>query len=97
MVKKADIFLTNLRLSERKKFGMGYETLSTLNPRLIYRRSVTGHGMNGPDKDMPAYDTDRILGEVGYQSFADHSRHVRPLIRDRPSETTWPVWDWPSA
>ena len=56
MVEKADIFLTNLRLSERKKFGMGYETLSTMNPRLIYG-SVTGHGMNGPDKDMPAYDT----------------------------------------
>ena len=56
MVEKADIFLTNLRLSERKKFEMEYQTLNTLNPRLIYG-SVTGHGMNGPDKDMPAYDT----------------------------------------
>jgi crotonobetainyl-CoA:carnitine CoA-transferase CaiB-like acyl-CoA transferase len=56
MVEKADVFLTNLRLSERKKFQVEYETLKALNPRLIYG-SVTGHGMEGPDKDMPAYDT----------------------------------------
>jgi crotonobetainyl-CoA:carnitine CoA-transferase CaiB-like acyl-CoA transferase len=56
MVEKADIFLTNLRLIERKKFEMEYQTLRALNPRLIYA-SVTGHGMEGPDKDVPAYDT----------------------------------------
>jgi len=56
MVEKADVFLTNLRLIERNKFGLEYETLNTLNPRLIYG-SVTGHGRHGPDKDMPAYDT----------------------------------------
>ena len=56
MVEKADIFLTNLRLSERKKFKMEYQILNALNPRLIYG-SVTGHGMEGPDKDVPAYDT----------------------------------------
>jgi crotonobetainyl-CoA:carnitine CoA-transferase CaiB-like acyl-CoA transferase len=56
MVEKADIFLTNLRLSERKKFGMEYKILKVLNPRLIYG-SVTGHGLKGPDKDVPAYDT----------------------------------------
>ena len=56
MVEKADVFLTNLRLFERKKFGMEYGTLQALNPRLIYG-SVTGHGLEGPDKDVPAYDT----------------------------------------
>jgi crotonobetainyl-CoA:carnitine CoA-transferase CaiB-like acyl-CoA transferase len=56
MVEKADVFLTNLRLSERKKFELEYQTLNALNPRLIYA-SVTGHGFHGPDKDMPAYDT----------------------------------------
>ncbi|MBW2061649.1 MAG: CoA transferase [Deltaproteobacteria bacterium] len=56
LVENADVFVTNLRLSERKKFDLGYETLKKLNPRLIYG-SVTGHGMKGPDKDMPAYDT----------------------------------------
>jgi crotonobetainyl-CoA:carnitine CoA-transferase CaiB-like acyl-CoA transferase len=56
MAKQADVFLTNLRLIERKKFGMEYHTLKEINPRLIYG-SVTGHGLEGPDKDMPAYDT----------------------------------------
>jgi crotonobetainyl-CoA:carnitine CoA-transferase CaiB-like acyl-CoA transferase len=56
MVEKADVFLTNLRLSEREKFKMEYKMLNALNPRLIYG-SVTGHGMEGPDKDVPAYDT----------------------------------------
>lgn len=56
LVEEADVFLTNLRLVERKKFALEYETLKALNPRLIYG-SVTGHGLEGPDKDMPAYDT----------------------------------------
>lgn len=56
MVEQADVFLTNLRLSERKKFELEYVTLNALNPRLIYG-SVTGHGMHGPDRDMPSYDT----------------------------------------
>ena len=56
LVENADVFVTNLRLSERKKYGLEYETLHALNPRLIYG-SVTGHGMKGPDNDVPAYDT----------------------------------------
>jgi crotonobetainyl-CoA:carnitine CoA-transferase CaiB-like acyl-CoA transferase len=56
MVERADVFLTNLRLCEREKFKMEYKILNALNPRLIYG-SVTGHGREGPDKDVPAYDT----------------------------------------
>ncbi|MBW1710777.1 MAG: CoA transferase [Deltaproteobacteria bacterium] len=64
LVKDADIFLTNLRLSERKKLGMEYETLKKINPRLVYG-SVTGHGLNGPDNDMPAYDTTVYFARSG--------------------------------
>ncbi len=56
LTENADVFVTNLRLSERKKFGLEYEPLNGINQRLIYG-SVTGHGMKGPDNDMPAYDT----------------------------------------
>jgi crotonobetainyl-CoA:carnitine CoA-transferase CaiB-like acyl-CoA transferase len=56
LVEDADVFVTNLRLSERDKLGVRYEDLKKINNRLIYG-SVTGHGMKGPQNDMPAYDT----------------------------------------
>ena len=55
LLEKADVFVTNLRLWERDKFRVDYDTLHRLNPRLIYG-SVTGHGKNGPEKNAPAYD-----------------------------------------
>jgi len=64
LVESADVFVTNLRLYERKKFGLECETLSGLNPRLIYG-SVTGHGTKGPDADMPAYDTTVYFARSG--------------------------------
>ncbi|MBW2091410.1 MAG: CoA transferase [Deltaproteobacteria bacterium] len=64
LVEDADVFVTNLRLSERKKLGLEYETLKKINPRLIYG-SVTGHGMKGPDSDMPAYDTTVYFARSG--------------------------------
>ena len=55
LVEQSDIFTTNLRLWEREKFGLQYETLKKVNPRLIYG-SVTGLGKEGPEKNLPAYD-----------------------------------------
>ncbi len=55
LVEQADVFVTNLRLWEREKFGVEYETLHQLNPRLIYG-SLTGQGKKGPDRNAPAYD-----------------------------------------
>ena len=64
MVGEADVFVTNLRLFEQEKFGLKYDTLNRLNPRLIYG-SITGHGKNGPDKDTPAYDTTVYWARAG--------------------------------
>jgi crotonobetainyl-CoA:carnitine CoA-transferase CaiB-like acyl-CoA transferase len=55
LVSTADVFITNLRLWERDKYGLGYEVLSKINPRLIYG-SVTGMGKKGPERNLPAYD-----------------------------------------
>lgn len=55
LVRKSDVFFTNLRPSTVKKMGMDYETLSQINPRLIYA-SVTGFGERGPDADRGAFD-----------------------------------------
>jgi crotonobetainyl-CoA:carnitine CoA-transferase CaiB-like acyl-CoA transferase len=64
LVEQADVFVTNLRLYERAKFGLEYETLKKINPRLVYG-SVTGHGLHGPEKDAPAYDTTVYFARSG--------------------------------
>ncbi len=55
LLKNADVFLTNFRARELKKFKLEYETLKQLNPRLIWA-NVSGYGKNGPDKDLPGYE-----------------------------------------
>lgn len=55
LVDKADIFVTNMRPFELEKFKVEYDTLSRLNPRIIYG-SLTGFGKKGPERDAPAYD-----------------------------------------
>jgi len=55
LLEKADVFLSNYRPRELKKFKLEYDTLSQLNPRLIYA-NVTGYGSRGPDRDLPGYE-----------------------------------------
>jgi len=55
LVQKSDIFFTNLRRSTINKMKMDYQTLSQINPRLIYA-SVTGFGTRGPDADRGSFD-----------------------------------------
>ncbi len=64
LLEKADVFLTNLRLFEQQRFGLEYDTLNPLFPRLIYG-SLTGYGKKGSDRDIPAYDTTAYWARSG--------------------------------
>lgn len=55
MVKKADVVLENYRPGTMEKFGLGYEDLKKINPKLIYA-ACSGFGHTGPYMDKPAYD-----------------------------------------
>ncbi len=55
MIAKADVFLSNFRDREIKKFNLEWDTLQQINPRLIHA-NLTGYGKCGPDKDLPGYD-----------------------------------------
>lgn len=55
MVAKADILLENYAPGVMDRLGIGWQTMSKINPRLIYA-SGTGYGLDGPDRDNLAMD-----------------------------------------
>lgn len=56
LVESADVFITNIATRRSlQKYGMDYDTLGKLNPRLIYA-SISGYGRTGPRADQPGYD-----------------------------------------
>lgn len=55
LVRKADVVVENLRPGATRRYGIDYDTLSALNPRLIYA-TVTAFGSSGPDHDYPGFD-----------------------------------------
>lgn len=52
---KCDILIENYRPGVMDRLGLGYETLSALNPKLIYC-AISGFGMTGPMRDKPSFD-----------------------------------------
>ena len=55
MAKSADVVIENLRGGTMARYGLGYEDLKAINPRIIFC-SVTGYGQTGPKKSDPAID-----------------------------------------
>jgi crotonobetainyl-CoA:carnitine CoA-transferase CaiB-like acyl-CoA transferase len=55
LLREADVFLTNLRKSTKKKMGIDYQTLSKINPGIIHA-NVSGYGPEGPMSDLGAFD-----------------------------------------
>ncbi len=55
LVKTADIVVENFRPGVMKRLGLDYETLSGINPGIIYC-AISGFGQTGPDAFKPAYD-----------------------------------------
>ena len=63
LAKRSDIFFENYAPGVAGRLGIGYDTLSGINPRLIYC-SLSGYGQDGPYRDVKAYDL-LIQGEGG--------------------------------
>jgi crotonobetainyl-CoA:carnitine CoA-transferase CaiB-like acyl-CoA transferase len=54
LAETVDVVLENFRAGVMARFGLGYETLSARNPRLVYC-SITGYGHTGPWRNRRAY------------------------------------------
>jgi crotonobetainyl-CoA:carnitine CoA-transferase CaiB-like acyl-CoA transferase len=55
LVATADVLIENFKLGGLKKYGLDYESLKTINPRLVYC-SITGFGQDGPYAARAGYD-----------------------------------------
>ncbi len=55
LVAQADVLIENYKVGSLQKYGLDYDSLKVLNPRLIYC-SITGFGQTGPYASRPGYD-----------------------------------------
>ena len=55
LVADADVLIENFKLGGLKKYGLDYDSLRRINPRLVYC-SITGFGQDGPYAPRAGYD-----------------------------------------
>lgn len=55
LARHADIIIENYKVGTLKRYGLDYEQIKQINPKIIYC-SITGFGQSGPKADLPAYD-----------------------------------------
>ncbi|VUX47141.1 Succinyl-CoA--L-malate CoA-transferase beta subunit [Candidatus Defluviicoccus seviourii] len=66
LVAKTDVLCENFRPGTLERWGVGWEDLRKVNPRLIMLR-VTGYGQDGPYRDQPGFA--RIAHAVGGMAY----------------------------
>jgi formyl-CoA transferase len=60
LIAQADVLIENFRPGTLEAWGMGYEQLCEINPRLIMLR-ISGYGQSGPYRDLPGFGS---IGEA---------------------------------
>jgi crotonobetainyl-CoA:carnitine CoA-transferase CaiB-like acyl-CoA transferase len=71
LVETADIVWENFRPGVMERFGLGYEVLKGINPRLIYC-AVSGFGQEGPERGTAAFDG-KLQAMSGIMSITGHA------------------------
>jgi len=71
MAAQSDVLVENFKVGGLKHYGLDYESLKAVNPRLIYC-SVTGFGQDGPYAERAGYDL-MIQAMSGLMSITGHA------------------------
>ena len=82
LAEQSDVVCENFRPGTLEKWGLGWETLHALNPRLVMLR-VTGYGQTGPYKDRPGFA--RVAHAVGGFAYLSGMPKGTPVT---PGSTT---------
>jgi len=62
LARTADVLLENYKVGDLKRYGLDYDSIKAINPRIVYC-SVTGFGQTGPYATRAGYDA--ILQAMG--------------------------------
>lgn len=85
LTRGADVVMHNIRARKTRDIGIDFETLSLLNPRLVYAH-LSGFGESGPYAGRPAYD-DIIQGMCGIASLMQQQfgepRYLPTILADK--------------
>jgi crotonobetainyl-CoA:carnitine CoA-transferase CaiB-like acyl-CoA transferase len=90
LVKRADVFVTNVPLDGRARLGVRWEDLAPLNPRLIYG-SITAYGETGEEAARPGFDSTALRARTGLMDL------VRPSPDAPPSRSLPGMGDHPTG
>jgi crotonobetainyl-CoA:carnitine CoA-transferase CaiB-like acyl-CoA transferase len=90
LVKKADVFITNIPFPARKRMGLSATDLMPLNPRLIYA-SLSPYGEQGPERDRTGFDATVWWARSGLMDM------VRPTPQSEPAPSMPGMGDHPTA
>lgn len=71
MAQEADVVVENFKVGGLKQYGLDYDSLKALNPRLIYC-SITGFGQEGPYAERAGYDL-MVQAMCGLMSITGHA------------------------
>jgi formyl-CoA transferase len=79
LVRRSDVLIENFRPGTMEKWGLGYEALSAINPRLVMIR-VSGYGQTGP-----------YSKNAGYGAIGEAMGGLRYVVGDpsNPPSRTW--------
>ena len=78
LVETADVFLSNLRNSALSRMQLDYETLSRINPRLIYVHA-SGYGEHGEENERPGYDYSAFWARSGIMAHLGEPTDDPPM------------------
>lgn len=84
LVGKSDVFLTSMRPFQLEEWKIDYESLSQVNPGLIYCH-LTGYGKKGPQKNLPSTETTAFYARAGVAHISKEPE-AYPLVPPLASE-----------
>ncbi len=71
MAQEADVVVENFKVGGLKQYGLDYDSLKALNPKLVYC-SITGFGQDGPYAERAGYDL-MVQAMCGLMSITGHA------------------------